>query len=61
MADDFKIFEALCARGRHCLVGLLELAHAGFLDEGVVYVAEEVVEVVYQVGVVSYDGCFTFS
>ena len=56
MAEDLEIFAALCARGRHCLVGLLELALAGLLDEGGVYVAEEVVEVVHQVGVVSYDG-----
>ena len=61
MAEDLEIFVALCAQGRHCLVGLLELALAGLLDEGGVYVAEEVVEVVHQVGVVSYDGCFSFS
>jgi hypothetical protein len=36
-------------------VGLLEVALAGVLDEGGVYVAEEVVEVVHQVGV-EYDG-----
>ena len=35
---------------------VLELELAGHLDEGGVYVAEDVVEVVHQVGVVSYDG-----
>ena len=35
---------------------VLELELAGHLDEGGVCVAEDVVEVVHQVGVVSYDG-----
>ena len=60
MAEDLEKFAALCAWGRHCIVGLLKLVLEGLLDEGGVYVAEEVVEVVHQVGVVSYDGCFHF-
>jgi hypothetical protein len=47
LAEALDIFAAFCARG----------AIAGLLDEGGVYVAEEVV---HQVGVVSYDGCFLF-
>jgi hypothetical protein len=53
LAESLEIFAAFCARGRNCIVGLLELALAGLLDEGGVNVAEEVVEVVRQVGIVS--------
>jgi hypothetical protein len=34
LAEDLKSLRQLCARGRHCTVGLLGQVLAGLLDEG---------------------------
>jgi hypothetical protein len=60
LAESLENFAALYARGRHCTVGLLELDLAGLLDEGGVFVAEKVEDVVRQGRVVSYDVCYHF-